>query len=604
MVATTTAKPTRRRRGASLAAEPGPRRIAIYTRRSTDDEHQPFSIEAQLKALKNYINSQPDWTLVLEFSDDASGATTDRPDLQRALRAAKAGRYDVLLVVRVDRFSRRLSSLLDLLHELDDAKVAFVSATEPFDTSTPVGRMLVQLLGVFAEFERETIIDRVISGMTAKASKGKWSGGTRPYGYYVDRDTHKLVPHETESPILRDIFRLYTQERLGTRAIANELNRRGVRNRSGKPWSGYTIARILDNPAYVGDIAYRDVYVADAHEPLIDRDTFNQARDIAKARADAHTQRAVSPGDYHLTGLSTCPDCGCKYLGTAATGRSRTYRYYTCFSRNRYGSAGCTGIRLAADAADQAVLQALHDFYTHAEPILANALAAAQQQFHDTHADRHAELNALTTQINTAQAAIDRYHQAFENGTMDDATAGPRIKDLRHKAEQLTARRDDLTDSLNHQPKPPTPDTLDRLRSYLAHALTEGTPGERKRAIEALIHEIRINDEGEVIPVFKIPGPGGALVIDDAAQATITSGSRNGAVGGAGGDRTHDLTDYESAALTAELLPRDARRRVWRNREASAPTFPGRDALTGAPGAAITRGGPTWGSLTSQMLPQ
>ena len=96
-----------------------------------------LAIEAQLAALTSYIKSQPGWILVLKFSDDASGATTDRPDLQRALRAAKAGRYDVLLVYRVDRFSRRLSDLLDLLHELDDAAVAFCSATEPFDTSTP-----------------------------------------------------------------------------------------------------------------------------------------------------------------------------------------------------------------------------------------------------------------------------------------------------------------------------------------------------------------------------------------------------------------------------------------------------------------------------------
>src|SRR5262249_20351425 len=160
-----------------------------------------FSIDAQLKPLKNYINSQPNWTLVLEFSDDASGATTDRPDLQRALRAAKAGRYDVLLVVRVDRFSRRLSGLLDLLHELDDAGAASVEATDPSDPTTGIGRMLVKLGGVFAEFKRETIIDGVISGMTAKASKEKGSSGTRPYGYYVDRDTHKLVPHETEAPI-------------------------------------------------------------------------------------------------------------------------------------------------------------------------------------------------------------------------------------------------------------------------------------------------------------------------------------------------------------------------------------------------------------------
>ena len=323
----------------------GGRRIAIYLRRSTDDEHQPFSISAQEAALLNYIGSQAGWTLVAKYSDDASGATTGRPDLQRALTAARAGRFDVLLVVRVNRFSRRLSDLLALLAELDDSGVAFVSATEPFDTSTSIGRMLVQLLGVFAEFERETIIDRVTKGMAAKAAKGKWPGGRRPYGYYADRDTQKLIPHPEEAPHLKEIFRLYADQRFGTRAIAAELNRRGVRNRTGKPWSGHAVARILANPAYAGDIAHGDVYAEDTHEALIDRPTWQRAASIAAERAGPQTQRAASNSDYDLTGKITCPGCGHKYIGTSATGRSRTYRYYTCFSRVRYGTHGCDAAR-------------------------------------------------------------------------------------------------------------------------------------------------------------------------------------------------------------------------------------------------------------------
>ena len=519
----------------------GPRRIAIYTPRSTDDEHQPFSIDAQLAALLAYIRSQPGWTLVAQYTDDASGATTDRPGLQQALQGARTGRYDVLLVYRVDRFSRRLANLLDLLHDLDAANVAFCSATEPFDTSTPIGRMLIQLLGVFAEFERETIIDRVTKGMRSKAAKGKWPGGSIPYGYHRDNETQKLVPHPEETPILRDIFALYTSQRLGTRAIAAGLNRRGIRNRSGKPWSGYTIARILDNPAYIGDIAYGELYVEATHEPIIDRAVFTTARTIAGARADAHHQRAVSPGDYHLTGLITCPDCGRKYLGTAATGRSRQYRYYTCFSRNRYGGAGCTGIRLNADATDTAVLGALVDFYAHLDTILASVVAAAQERFHDAHTERHAELDAITAQISRTDAAIERYHTAFENGTMDDATAGPRIKDLRDRLTQLHARHQELTDILRTEPTPPPPDAIERLRSHLGQVLATGTSGERKRAIEALIAEVRINQQGEVIPVFKIPNGTTGIVGDDAGHpATVRTGSRNGAVGGAGGTRTRD----------------------------------------------------------------
>src|SRR6266542_4945814 len=124
--------------------------------------------------------------------------------------------YDVLLVYRLDRFSRSVANLLDLIKVLEESGVRFSSATEPVDTGGPLGRMLLQLLAVFAEFERNIIIDRVKRGMTAKASKGKCAGGTRPYGYLVDSDTQQLVAHPEEAPILREIFRLYTRDRLGT----------------------------------------------------------------------------------------------------------------------------------------------------------------------------------------------------------------------------------------------------------------------------------------------------------------------------------------------------------------------------------------------------
>jgi site-specific DNA recombinase len=497
----------RRRPAAFLGDMPAAvRRIAIYLRRSTDDEHQPFSISAQETALLNYIASQPGWTLAATYSDDASGATTSRPGLQRALTAARAGRFDVLLVVRVDRFSRRLSDLLALLAELDDAGVAFVSATEPFDTSTSIGRMLVQLLGVFAEFERETIIDRVTKGMAAKAAKGKWPGGRRPYGYYVDRDTQKLIAHPEEAPHLKEMFRLYTGQRLGTRAIAAELNHRGVRSRTGKPWSGHAVARILANPAYAGGIAYGDVYAEDAHEALIDPQTWQRASSIATERAGPQTQRAASNSDYDLTGKITCPGCGHKYIGTSATGRSRTYRYYTCFSRVRYGTHGCDAARLPADDADTAVLRALADFYTQAPGLITDAVTRAQARHRDGHADRHAEATAVLTQIKAKQAAVDRYFTAFENGTMDDTTAGPRVTALRAEIDQLQARHHDITDTISDEPAAPPPHTITQLGTYLHTILDTGTPAERKAAIEALIAEIRITDEG-LIPVFRIPGP-------------------------------------------------------------------------------------------------
>jgi site-specific DNA recombinase len=144
------------------------------------------------------------------------------------LRAARAGLFDTLLVYRVDRLSRRLRDLVAILDDLTDAEVSFRSATEPFDTSTPVGRMLVQMLGVFAEFEREVIIDRVIAGMERKAAKGLWTSGQRPLGYIIDKEASQLRILEHEAATVRLIFDRHTRSRLGTQAIATLLNERGL----------------------------------------------------------------------------------------------------------------------------------------------------------------------------------------------------------------------------------------------------------------------------------------------------------------------------------------------------------------------------------------
>lgn len=140
-------------------------RVAIYTRISTDEEHQPYSLEAQQQRLAAYVESQDGWKVVCSYQDQMSGSTVERPDLKRALLDARAARFDLLLVYRVDRLSRSVRGLAQTLEDLQEAGVVFRSATEPFDTASPAGRMMVQMLGVFAEFERATIIDRVVAGM-------------------------------------------------------------------------------------------------------------------------------------------------------------------------------------------------------------------------------------------------------------------------------------------------------------------------------------------------------------------------------------------------------------------------------------------------------
>src|SRR5712691_724272 len=135
-----------------------------------------------------------------------SGATLERPGLRRALAEAEAKRFDLFLVYRVDRLSRSVRGLAQILEQLDQAGVLFRSATEPFDTSSSAGRMMVQMLGVFAEFERATIVERVIAGMERKAARGEWNGGAVPFGYRLDTERRYLEPEPAEAVVVEDIF--------------------------------------------------------------------------------------------------------------------------------------------------------------------------------------------------------------------------------------------------------------------------------------------------------------------------------------------------------------------------------------------------------------
>jgi site-specific DNA recombinase len=217
------------------------------------EAHQPYSLDAQRERLAAYIRSQPYWVAGPEYCDEFSGARTDRPGLQQALTAAQAGGFDILLVYRVDRLARSLTVLTAVLDSLAVAGVGLRSVTEPIDTSSSVGRLLLQMLGVFAQFEREVIIDRVICGMERKAAVGGWTGGTLPYGYLVDHRAERLLPHTDEAPVVGSIFAAYAAAAYGTRTIATQLNARGLRTRSGRPWTGQAVGRLLSNRTYLGE---------------------------------------------------------------------------------------------------------------------------------------------------------------------------------------------------------------------------------------------------------------------------------------------------------------------------------------------------------------
>src|SRR5215467_5598719 len=200
--------------------------------------------------------------------------------------------YDLLLVYRVDRLARSVRGLAQILEELDAARVLFRSATEPFDTGSAAGRVMVQMLGVFAEFERATLIDRVVAGMERKAARGEWHGGKSPFGYAADTSALSVV--DSEAAVVRQIFNLCRDQRLGSRAIANWLNEEGHRTRNGKPWGYKTILDMETSPFEVPSIP-------GLHPAIIDRQTFDACTAVLDERGDDYSRRASNscsrPGD-------------------------------------------------------------------------------------------------------------------------------------------------------------------------------------------------------------------------------------------------------------------------------------------------------------------
>ncbi|MEU8078773.1 recombinase family protein [Catellatospora citrea] len=298
-------------------------------------------------------------------------------------------------------------------------------------------------------------------------------------------------------------FTAYANTRVGTRAIATELNQRGIPTKTGKPWCGHTIGRMLTNRVYLGEKVFGDINVPDAHEPIITPSLFDAAQQIMTTRGQPGSRRAASNSDYDLTGMITCPACGLKYIGTSARGRGRTYRYYACFSRIRYGSHGCGAPRLPADDTDQAVLHALLDHYTGTD-LISDAIHAERHLRAGHHEANRAELSAVTREIDQADAAIARYLAAFEQGTLSPELCGERVRDLQTRIERLARRRTDLENAADSAPGRPSQLAVDQLRRNLAHVFRHGTPGQRKAIVETHIVEIRI-DGDQLIPTFKIP---------------------------------------------------------------------------------------------------
>ena len=256
-------------------------KAAIYTRVSTEDQaKEGFSLDAQLEKLRSYCRAR-DWEIAGEYIDDGySGRNTKRPAYQKMMQ--EMDKWDVLLVIKMDRIHRNSKNFMLMMEQLKNSGKEFVSMTESLDTSTSMGRFVMDIIQRIAQLESEQIGERVYIGMEQKAkSSGGILGFNIPYGYeYIDG---KLVVNEKEAEVVRRIFDMYL-EGFSMKKIADVLNSENIPTKQDRKWASQTVAVILKNPLYCGFLRWEKYLNRGDHEPLIDIDTFNEVQRIIMKR--------------------------------------------------------------------------------------------------------------------------------------------------------------------------------------------------------------------------------------------------------------------------------------------------------------------------------
>ena len=334
-----------------------PARIAFYTRISTDEDHQKYSLGAQKERLEAFCTSQhgDDWRLFKIYRDTESGTHMNRPGLEEMLLDAEARAFDTLLVFRVDRLSRKVRELAQMVDELTKYGVALKSITEPFDTTNAAGKMMLQMLGVFAEFEHASIVERTKVGMEKKAKGGNWVGGVVPYGYQLDPEKG-LIIHEEEAVIVKKMFKMYALGKEGTHTICHTLNDAGHRKRSGKKWDKRVILHMIKNPLYVGKLRWREVIYEGNHDPLISDVLFEKTRAIMQERVEDLNGRRFHNGDERLlAGTIKCARCKSHMVGVSTHKKERRFPYYIC--SKRWNIKDCDQDYVRGDLLETAIMQ-------------------------------------------------------------------------------------------------------------------------------------------------------------------------------------------------------------------------------------------------------
>jgi len=354
---------------------------AAYCRKSVEERaDETFgSIENQHEAILSFIASHKHegWTALTERYDDNgfTGSNTHRPSLQKLINDIKEGKVNMVVVYKLDRLSRSLVDFVQILKFFEEHNVAFASITQPIDTSTSTGKLMLHILSSFAEFERELISERTRDKMAAARKRGQWLGGRPPLGYDIAKDKKELVVNQEDAKLIREIFALYLKGN-SLLKVAQIINEKGYRtkratSRGGKTFGGIKfgithIQAIITNVLYLGKVCYAGQIYDGQQEAIIDEDTFKRAQERLKEnRVERRATKNIECTGL-LTHLLHCKTCG-NFMFHTYTLKHKThkYRYYVCSNAQKRGYNSCPTKSVNAQAIEDAAVDCLKRIFAN-----------------------------------------------------------------------------------------------------------------------------------------------------------------------------------------------------------------------------------------------
>ncbi|WP_424766314.1 recombinase family protein [Paenibacillus sp. sgz302251] len=457
--------------------------IAIYVRVSTDEQVQGFSIDVQRDRLSAFCTSQGWDDPKLYIDDGYTGTNMNRPALKRLIRHIEEKKIDTVVVYKLDRLGRKQKDVMHLLEDVfDKNNVVFKSATEPFDTATSLGTAIIGMLAVFAQLERDMIIERTTSGRRQRTGKGMWYGGRLAFGYEWNKELQMLEIKPEEAAIVRDIYKKYLQgeSRLSIAEWA-------AKRTKARKFDHSIVRDILARSLYTGKLINAGEIVEGSHEAIIDDETWRAVQEETARRKDG----ATPLGEYLLTGLLACGVCGGNIVHvkrvTNRAGRQYVYELYACKKqhvrkKDRAG-ASCTLGYFRREKVEQFVIDEIRELSVSSTKV--KGVIEKKRSFEP---DANIRIN-LQAKLDTVTAGIENLYDAIQSGAIKASAIGDRLSKLEEERESIQLQMEEIEDApVYHDYR-----TLHKRIKDFNKAWPYLTESEQKRTLRTVVSKVVLN---------------------------------------------------------------------------------------------------------------